>query len=79
MVPFITHRDPIIKLGRTIEKIQDNMVSFLYDYYAFPDNHNEDIMKIPYKIRDYKYSSIEELIRDCEKICNGYTIQKNNI
>lgn len=79
MVPFVAHRDPVVKLGKTIERIQDNMIGFLYDYYNFPDNHKQDIMKISYKIRDYKYSSIEELIKDCEKICNGYTIQKNNI
>ena len=40
MVPFIAHRDPVVKLGKTIERIKDNMISFLYDYYNFPDDHN---------------------------------------
>jgi hypothetical protein len=75
MIPIVGHRDPVVKLGKTIKQIQDNMVGFLYDYYQFPEDYPDDI-EICYKIRDHKYTSIEELISDCEKVCNGYSIQR---
>ena len=75
MIPIVVHRDPVIKLGKTIENIQDNMISFLNDYYNFPDDYDKETMDICYRIRDYKYSSIEELMIDCRKMCIGYIIK----
>lgn len=65
------HRDKVVKLGKTIDQIQDNMVSYLSDYYDFPENF-DDLMIICYKIRDHTYTSIEELIVDCEKMAYGH-------
>lgn len=75
MVPIVAHRDPVVKLGKTIEHIQDNMISFLMDYYDFPEDYDKETMDICYRIRDYEYSSIEELVSDCEKMCIGYIIK----
>ena len=74
MIPHLAHRDKLIMLGKKLNKIQDSMVSFLYEYYNFPDDYSKDEIELCYKIRDYKYQSIEELIIDCEKICYGYVI-----
>ena len=51
------------------------MISFLNDYYNFPDDYDKETMDICYRIRDYKYSSIEELMIDCRKMCIGYIIK----
>ena len=74
MIPIIAHRDKIVKLGKTLTNIQDNMTSFLSEYYDYPDDYHKDDVELANKIQDYNYQSIEELISDCEKICYGYVI-----
>lgn len=71
IVPYVAHRDKVTKLGKTINQIRDNMVSYLWDFYEFPEDFG-DMMIICYKIRDYDYSSIEELLVDCRKMADGH-------
>lgn len=76
LVPHIAHRDPVIKLGKTFDKIRDNMVSFLREDFDWPEDYGEERMTICYRIRDHHYNSIEELVEDIEKVCNGYVLVK---
>lgn len=75
LVPYIPHRDPVIKLGKKFDKIRDNMISFLSESFAFPDDYDDRHIAICNRIMDYDYNnSIEELITDFEKVCTGYAI-----
>lgn len=77
MIPLIPHRDKVVKLGKTLTNIQDNMACFLYEYYDFPDDYLKDEVELANKIKDFDYHSIDELIIDCEKICYGYIISSS--
>lgn len=76
LVPYVAHRDPVIKLGKTFNDIRDNMISFLIEEYTFPDDYDQPWLDICYRVRDYPYESIDELIKDFDKVCVGYAIVK---